>query len=92
MGRYLELASTAMQDRWAKRAAAALSRVTDNERRADLRDAFEERAGILEFDAGQERDTAEEGAFRHLLTGLAEHRPGPSLPDDLGETEGRRTA
>jgi hypothetical protein len=70
MGLYLELAKAVLRDRWARRAAALLSGVADDERRADLRYAFEERAGILEHDAGLDRGTAEERAF-HYIQGLA---------------------
>jgi hypothetical protein len=72
MGRYLELATTALKDRWARRAAALLSGVADDERRQDLRYVFEERAGILEHDAGLDRGTAEERAFRYIQRLAAE--------------------
>jgi hypothetical protein len=51
---------------WARCASALLAGVADPERRADLRDAFEHRAGVAEFDACLGRDEAERLAFGEL--------------------------
>src|SRR5829696_2229010 len=56
---------------WARRAAARLATIEDDEHRADLRYAFEERAGILEYDGGLTREAAEERAFQEVLGELA---------------------
>ena len=81
MGRYLELASAALVQRWARRAAAVLATVEDPDRRADLRHYFEERAGILEFDFNNSRDDAEMHAFRQLVSLMDREAD----PDDLGK-------
>lgn len=55
---------------WARRAAALLSTITDDDRRADLRFVFEERAGICEFSGNLSRDEAERIAFEQLDTAV----------------------
>jgi hypothetical protein len=57
--------------RWARCAAALLATIEDADQRADLRDAYEERAGILEYEAGLTREDADERAFHYLLEALA---------------------
>lgn len=51
---------------WAQRASALLSTIDDPERRADLREQFEERAGIAEFDGGSPRDESERIAYEQI--------------------------
>ena len=51
---------------WAQCASALLAGVADPERQADLRDAFEHRAAVAEFDGCLGRDEAERLAFGEL--------------------------
>jgi hypothetical protein len=76
---------------WARLAAAVLSEIPDVDLRVGLRERFEERAGILEFEAGLGREAAEERAFHDLLAGLVQHWTN-RVPDDLGERKGKRTS
>jgi len=55
---------------WAKRAAGLLAGIDDPDRRADLREAFEHRAGVCEFDGGLSRDGAEALAYREIAAKL----------------------
>jgi hypothetical protein len=48
---------------------------------ADLRDHFNERAGILEFDAGMSRPEAEARAMAELLEMLAGKPNAPNAPN-----------
>jgi hypothetical protein len=66
MGRYLDICKEVTRDRWAKRAAALLAHVPDADLRADLRDRFEERAGICEYDGSLSHDEAERLAVDEL--------------------------
>ena len=56
---------------WARRAATLLARVTDAEERVDLRETFEERAGVCEYDGHLSRDEAERIAFGQLCKVMA---------------------
>jgi hypothetical protein len=56
---------------WSRRAAALLAGIEDVERRGDLRDRLEERAGIMEYDGNLPRDEAERLAFEGLSQLLA---------------------
>jgi len=51
---------------WARRAAGLLATVDDTNRRAALRELFEHRAGVCEFDGCLPRDDAERIAFAGL--------------------------
>ncbi len=53
--------SPAEPSRWARRAAALLSRIDDDELRVDLRDVFEETAAFLIRDGCDEDEEYEEG-------------------------------
>ena len=50
-------------DYWARQAAALLASVADLDRRADLRELFEHRAGVCEYDGELSRADAERLAF-----------------------------
>jgi hypothetical protein len=80
MGRYLDICKEVMRDRWAKLAAALLAHVRDDDLRADLRDRFEERAGICEYDGDMSRDDAERIAFEEIHSAWNRHF------DDLGKS------
>lgn len=54
------------RDHWARHAAALLSGVADPDVRADLRELFEHRAAVCEFDGGLSRADAERIAFGEL--------------------------
>jgi len=71
MGRYLDICNEVTRDGWAKRAAALLAQVHDNDLRADLRYRFEERASIVEYDGGMSLDEAERIAFEEIQAVLA---------------------
>ena len=51
---------------WAQRAAMLLGTIEDVERRVDLRERFEERAGIMEYEANLTRDQTECLAYEDL--------------------------
>jgi hypothetical protein len=51
---------------WARRASALLAFIADDEYRTHLRDWFEERAGVGEYDVGLSRDEAERGAYEQI--------------------------
>ncbi len=51
---------------WARRASALLSDVEDASVRADLRELFEHRAAVAEYDGEQNRGVAERIAYREL--------------------------
>ncbi len=53
-------------DYWARQAAALLATVADQDRRVDLRELFEHRAAVCEFDGGLSRTDAERIAFAEL--------------------------
>lgn len=59
-------------DYWARRAAALLSNVTDPDVRADLRELFEHRAAVCEFDGNLSRTDAERVAFGELRAAMKE--------------------
>ena len=56
----------ALSQVWARKAAALLAQVHDDNLRADLRHRFEERAAICEYDANLSRDDAERIAFEGI--------------------------
>jgi hypothetical protein len=58
-------------DRWAKKAAALLARIQDDDLRLDLRFRFEERAAICEHDGRLRGDEAERVAFEEIRHALA---------------------
>lgn len=58
---------------WARRASSLLNAITDPTLRADLRERFEERAGIIEFDGNLPRDEAERLAYEELARLAREH-------------------
>lgn len=60
---------------WARKASALLSTITRDERRADLRYQFEERAGIAFFDGGLSSDEAERIAYEQIQQQLKEVSP-----------------
>jgi hypothetical protein len=82
MGRYLDICNEMTRDGWAKRAAALLAQVNDVDLRTDLRDRFEERAAVCEYDGGMPRDDAERIAFEEIQAALVSRGPseggGPS--------------
>ena len=55
---------------WARRAAALLATIDDPDQRAALREDFEHRAGVCEFDGGLSRDEAERVAFVEIQSKL----------------------
>jgi hypothetical protein len=57
-------------DAWPRRLAALLARIDDADRRQMLRDLFEERAGIFEYDSGLPRDEAERLAYEAVANTL----------------------
>ncbi len=59
-------------DYWARQASALLATVTDRDRRAELRELFEHRAGVCEFDGGLSRGAAERVAFGELQAAMKE--------------------
>jgi hypothetical protein len=61
---------------WSRRAAALLAGIENVERRADLRERFEERAGIMEYDGILPRDEAERLAFEDLSQLVARYAGG----------------
>jgi hypothetical protein len=61
---------TADRADWARRAAALLSGVADPDRRTDLRELFEHRAAICEFDGGLSRVDAERMAYAELSAAI----------------------
>ncbi|MCH7884414.1 MAG: hypothetical protein IIC01_04110 [Planctomycetes bacterium] len=66
------LAIVTAPDLWARRAAALLSGVADPDLRADLRELFEHRAAVCEFDGGLSRTDAERVAFGELQAAMKE--------------------
>jgi hypothetical protein len=62
-----ETASAAVpQDLWYRAALALIEQQSDAERRAELRERFEHRAAVMEYDGGLSRQEAERLAFREL--------------------------
>ena len=55
---------------WGRRAAALLALIQDEQVRADLRERFEERAGIMEYDGNLPRDEAERLAYEELARNI----------------------
>ena len=55
---------------WARRAAALLATVSDDDRRGDFREVFEHRAGVAEFDGCQSRTEAERLAYAELQAAM----------------------
>jgi len=55
---------------WARRAAALLATIDDPSRRVALREDFEHRAGVCEFDGGLGRDEAERVALVEIESKL----------------------
>ena len=64
------LAILSDNDRWARQAAGLLATVADPDRRADLREVFEHRAAVCEFDGGLSRTDAERIAFDELQAAM----------------------
>ncbi len=64
------LAVLSDNDRWARQAAGLLASVADPDRRADLRELFEHRAGICEFHGELNRVDAEWVAFGELQAAM----------------------
>lgn len=64
------LAIVTAPDLWARRAAVLLSGVADPDLQADLRELFEHRAGVCEFDGGLSRADAERLAFGELQAAM----------------------
>lgn len=64
------LAIVTAPDLWARRAATLLSGVADPDRRADLRELFEHRAAVCEFDGRLPRTDAERLAFGELQAAM----------------------
>ncbi len=56
---------------WARCAATLLARVADADERSDLRETFEERAGVCEYHGHLSRDEAERIAFGQLCKVMA---------------------
>jgi hypothetical protein len=56
----------ALRQPWARRLSAMLSAMDDADARQMLRDLFEERAGIFEYECGLAREEAERLAFEHV--------------------------
>lgn len=75
---------------WGRRASALLAGIEDAELRADLREAFEERAAIMEHEGGLGRDEAEHQAFLALAASISQR----SQPNEATEEDGnqRKTA
>ena len=71
------LAIVTAPDLWARRAAGLLSSVADPDRRADLRELFEHRAGVCEFGGGLSRTNAERLAFGELQAAMKESAESP---------------
>lgn len=72
---------------WHQAALALLARVEDLDRRADLRLRYEERAGILEHDAGNSRFNAELLAYLEIaaeVDGFAEGNIDHLFPEEVG--------
>jgi hypothetical protein len=65
----------ALGQAWARKAAALLAQIHDDDLRADLRYRFEERAAICEYDGGMSRDEAERGAFKEIEAALLSRGP-----------------
>lgn len=59
---------------WARWAAGVLELIDDPLLRADLREAFEERSAIAEYDGGLSRDEAERVAFLEIERAI-QNRP-----------------
>ena len=64
------LAILAYNDQWARQAAALLATVADPDRRVDLRELFEHRAAVCEFDGGLSRPDAERIALAELQAAM----------------------
>lgn len=64
------LAIVTDRDLWARRTTGLLSGVADPDVRADLRELFEHRAAVCEFDGGLKRTDAERVAFPELQTAM----------------------
>lgn len=62
---------------WARLANELLTRVPDLDQVADLRECFNERAGICEFDGCMNRDEAERIAYEELYVMIANVKPDP---------------
>ncbi|MBI4719031.1 MAG: hypothetical protein HY763_14590 [Planctomycetes bacterium] len=78
-------AETPRDGRGAERAAGLLASVPDPDRRADLRELFDERAGIVEYDGRLPRDEAERAAFLELQTAMQATDAGAGDPARLAE-------
>lgn len=64
--------STRTAGAWAQRAALFLANIPDTELRADLRERFEERAGIMECNGNLGRDEAERVAYEDLCRNVGQ--------------------
>ncbi|MCH7591186.1 MAG: hypothetical protein IH989_00190 [Planctomycetes bacterium] len=71
------LAILADRDDSARQAAALLSRVDDPDVRADLRELFEHRAAVCEFDGGLSRTDAERIALSELYAAIRKADESP---------------
>ncbi len=68
---------------WGRCASALLARIPNDQRRAALREAFEERAAICQFDGDLGVDEAERVAFLQLCRSVGAARPtDPALAGD----------
>jgi hypothetical protein len=72
MKTYLEMADDYLLLRHARRLASLLSTIDDPDTRADLRERFEERAGIMEFDGNLQRDEAERLALHEIESAIGQ--------------------
>lgn len=71
---------------WASCASALLAQIRDASMRADLREEFEERAGICEFDGNLSVDDAERIAFVQLCRAVRATTHGKGvLPQGSGQ-------
>lgn len=64
------LAILTAPDHWARQAAGLLATVADPDRRADLRELFEHRAAVCEYDGELGRADAERLAFGELQAAM----------------------
>ena len=64
------LAILSDNDHWARQAAGLLATIADPDLRVDLRELFEHRAAVCEFDGGLSRADAERIAFTELQAAM----------------------
>ncbi len=70
----LPVRATAAVCNWSQKAAALLATIPDDMRRVAMRDSFEERAAICEYEGNLPRGEAEMIAFREIRDTLATWR------------------